>query len=160
MNIFVFEPSPIDSAEYFFKVDPKRARKQIVELCQILAQVTELQIPKVDGAPYKQNESISNHPATIWVRQHKAHYSYCIDYLHSLLEVFHKIVGKQHGCFKASRVLSQDFRNQGYWKIKLGWHTKKASILELIGSDATCNEDVMRANKVYLDCKLAGLYKN
>lgn len=69
MNIFRIDINPWDSAKLLFKYDPVRARKQLLESCQILASVQHINngktdLLKADGTPYK--AAHPNHPCTKW----------------------------------------------------------------------------------------------
>jgi len=151
MNIFILDENLKTSAEKLFELDPVRARKQIVELTQMLACCVDVELKKSNGDVYKTPKSICNHPATIWVR---ANISYCIQYLQELIFAY----GKPHGCDEALAQLLflSDFRGD----VNLGWHTKKVTAEELLGRVVKCNADICEANTLYIKEKLKGNYKN
>ena len=58
MNIFLLSPNIKESCEELARLDPVRARKQLVECCQLLATVDHIKngftnMLKADGTPYK-----------------------------------------------------------------------------------------------------------
>jgi len=116
MNIFILDEDLKTSARLLFELDPERARKQIVELVQMLACCVDEELKKSDGSFYKKPKSISNHPATLWGRDN---IGYCIQYLQELRGAYNK----PHGCDDAiaQLVFLGDYRGG----VKLGWHTKR-----------------------------------
>ena len=143
INIFVFNDNPYLSAKYFYDNDPRRARKQIVELCQMMATIVDKPIRKKDGSLYKKPKSFKNHPATKWISSSQKNYSWCWEYLKQLIN----ISGIQ-GCNNAM----EDLKICSDWEgIKFGWHTKK------------CEQpysNIFQSHVWYLNEKLNGKFKN
>jgi len=148
MNVFILDLDVNVSAKKLFVLDAVRARKQIVELCQMLAQSTNGSIPKVDGSPYKHNKSLNNHPATVWV---SANRSWNILYLQALIKEYQEITGKTHGCTAALDVLLTQVIEIN--NIQLGWFSKKADWKDL-------GDNIIDATHEYILAKQKGLYKN
>ena len=145
MNVFILDNNVDVSARKLFELDAVRARKQIVELCQMLAQSTNEPIPKADGSPYKHNKSLTNHPATKWVSQNR---DWSILYLQALIKQY----GKQHGCQEALNVFLTQVSSVPSFS-KLGWFSKKVDWQEL-------GSDILEATKNYILAKQQGRYSN
>lgn len=60
MNLFLIHPDPVQSAQLLAEADPIRARKQLLEACQLLANFGSM--PKADGSLY--GKAHPNHPIT------------------------------------------------------------------------------------------------
>jgi hypothetical protein len=99
MNIFIFSPCLVTSAQYFFARDFRRANKQILELAQCLATVLAEQgvpVPKADGTPYKPTHK--NHPVVRWLRESTANQQWASVYLDCLISEYARLRNRRHGC--------------------------------------------------------------
>jgi hypothetical protein len=152
MNIFALHASHYESARLLFDLDPLRARKQIVELCQMMATLVPYDVPKADGTHYRKNKSIRNHPATIWALDN---YGWCRDYLYELLDCYFRRTGKVHGCYSAWESLGDCSLYVGYPHVKFGWHTKRVAL-----KDFDVGGDVFLANTLYLLAKRDGWFNS
>lgn len=99
MNIFRIDINPWDSAKLLFKYDPVRARKQLLESCQILASVQHLNngktdLLKADGAPYK--AAHPNHPCTTWSANSIQQYDMLFQTTEALAELI-----QDHACSRS-----------------------------------------------------------
>jgi len=150
MNLFILDDDVNRSAKKLRQLDKIRFNKQIVELTQMLAQNTDLRLPKQNGDYYRQNKSLSNHPASIWVNNNR---KYCIIYLLALLKVYKECTNKEHGCTPAANVLKTTINNEIELTPKLGWFTKKVHYTSL-------GRDIIEATGIYLMAKQVGFYSN
>lgn len=90
MNIFVTDKDAKVSA---INLDDKRLVKMVLETAQLLATAITLNGGK---ATYKPTHL--KHPATIWVCQNKANYSWLFDHFISLLDEYTMRFNKKHKC--------------------------------------------------------------
>lgn len=72
MNLFIVHPDADVSARMLAQADPRRARKQLLEACQLLAAVDhaifgETAMLRADGRPY--GNAHPHHPITLNMRQ-------------------------------------------------------------------------------------------
>lgn len=70
MNVFIIDSNVEKSSEEFARIDPKRARKQLVECCQVLAYVdyhhfATTWMIRGNGERYKLAKSHKNHPIVL-----------------------------------------------------------------------------------------------
>jgi hypothetical protein len=144
MNIFVFDPNPKLSAQYFFLTDPLRARKQVVELCQMMATLVNKPVHKKDGSAYKTPKSFRNHPATKWISVSQKNYAWCWEYLRELI----MFTGVE-GCKRAMFDLKPEI--QKYDGVSFQWHTKKCD---------QPDPNIFESHRWYLRQKLGGKFKN
>jgi len=96
MNIFLIHPDPLQSAIDFRALDPIRARKQLLECCQILASADILRfgvttMRKKSGEPY--NLTHQHHPITISTATNPRQWRLCCDVALGLAAAF-----PQHAC--------------------------------------------------------------
>lgn len=89
MNIFLIRPCPSCSAKVFLAIDPVRARKQLLECCQILATVDHIlfgatTMLKADGSPY--GKAHPHHPITKRCAEQVNQYRLCLDVAASLAD--------------------------------------------------------------------------
>ena len=82
MNVFLIHPDPARSASLFLAADPIRARKQLLECCQILASVDHTLLGytgmrKANGDYYK--AAHPHHPITKLCADVQAMYSLTLD---------------------------------------------------------------------------------
>lgn len=146
MNVFVMDSNPKIAARLLWELDKVRARKQVVEMCQMLACLTNLNIPKKDGSFYKKPKSIYNHPATIWLRSDLKHITWCIDYLEELV-----FVTQTQGCLNALKVFKQIRPDLIPVNVRFSWITKKTT------QPFSC---LFESTKWYIQQKQLGLFKN
>lgn len=103
MNIFLFSNDLYKSAKWFFKYDPRRANKQILESTQQLAlscDVLGYDIPLTkSGKPYKVSNKHRNHPCTKWTYENLDHFQWHINYVWSLI----KAKSSHHACSDSLR---------------------------------------------------------
>lgn len=83
MNILIVAPSITLSVSQFAQVDPRRARKQLVECCQILACVDILRggattMTRADGALYKPTLAQMHHPVCVACLMSSRQYIACV----------------------------------------------------------------------------------
>ncbi len=149
MNIFVLDDNPRISAIKLKELDPLRYRKQIVELTQILAQRSPVELPKKNGEVYKINKSIANHPASIWTDSKKENRQWTIQYLSELIFIY----DKEHGCQKALEVVLNELDGSLTTNISFGWFSKKVEQKEL-------SNNIFEAVEKYIKAKQQGLFKN
>jgi hypothetical protein len=144
MQLFVLHQSPSKSAELLFELDRRRAMKQIVELCQMLATLTDEPVPKKDGGFYKKPKSIRNHPVTLGISSKRGLKSWAMAYLSELL----KCSGNgSHGCLKACSVLSKGWVDEGV--PEFGWFGSVPMIVP---------DDIFESYRLYILFKQKGLY--
>lgn len=86
MQIFVLNKNPAISAFLLFKIDFKRANKQIVELGQILSTVARNKYKINNDKLYKQ--CFVHHPIVLWVRNNGNNFIWSLKYLKELLKIF------------------------------------------------------------------------
>lgn len=91
MNIFLIRESASLSAVAFKQIDPVRARKQLLECCQILASVDILvtgstNMLKADGTPYKLAHQ--HHPITKRCAEYMDQWDLCYDVARTLADEF------------------------------------------------------------------------
>jgi hypothetical protein len=96
MNIFLINPDALVSAHLFARLDPIRARKQLVECCQLLASVEHAltgasTMRRDDGQPYK--AAHPHHPITREMRENWYQWALCYDVALSLAQVY-----RDHAC--------------------------------------------------------------
>ena len=84
MNIFLVHPSFEQSAKILAVADPIRARKQLLECCQLLAHFGPMR--KASGEYYKLGHS--NHPVTRHMRISYAQYCLCFNVAFYLAKEF------------------------------------------------------------------------
>lgn len=89
MNIFLIRESASLSAVAFKQIDPVRARKQLLECCQILASVDILvtgstRMLKADGSPYKLAHQ--HHPITKRCAEYMDQWDLCYDVARTLAD--------------------------------------------------------------------------
>jgi hypothetical protein len=94
MNIFLFDPLDLKSQA---KAHPdKLVVKMQLEASQLLANAMLHygygHIYKKDSTPYKPTHL--HHPCSIWLCESEANASYCMQYLHSLIEEYESRYGK------------------------------------------------------------------
>lgn len=99
VNIFLIDPSPSISAREFLEKDQIRARKQLLECCQILATVDHLlfnktEMLKKDGTPY--GITHKHHPCVTFSLESITQWELCIHVAHALAEVI-----PSHACAKS-----------------------------------------------------------
>lgn len=157
MNIFFVNQDPKKAAAILYKLDPVRARKQIVELAQMFACIFEGDLLKKDGMPYKKPASIANHPATQWL-MNKPNFNWGLEFMFWL--ICNATGGKEHshGCYAVYQDLNDsvlfDMERVENWRwddVKFVWITKKCPQL--------C-EDIFAANILYIKLKQQGYYGN
>jgi hypothetical protein len=158
MNIFAVNQDPKKSAEILFELDPVRARKQIVELAQMLACLYKGDLLKKDFTPYKTPKAILNHPATKWLATSVANSSWSIEFMFWLIS--EATGGKEHthGCYNAYLDLQDsplsDVSRLEYWRwedVTFTWVSRKCPQL--------C-EDIFQAHILYIKLKQQGFYGN
>lgn len=93
MNIFLVHENYATSAKMLAKADPIRARKQLLECCQLLAHFG-LGMYKVDGTPYKLAHP--NHPITRHMKLSYKNYLLCWSVAYCLADLF-----PSHACSKS-----------------------------------------------------------
>lgn len=153
MNIFVLSNVPYISACLLFDLDKVRARKQIVELCQMLACLYDDDMPKKDGTLYKKPKSINSHPATKWIGESVANSSWCIKFLYHLMCISTEDKPERHGCYGAYECLKKSHLNLPFQNLvpEFRWLTKKCEQLD---------PDIFKAHEMYIEAKQNGLYGN
>ena len=99
MNIFRIHPNAWDSANLLLKYDPVRARKQLLESCQIIASVEHAisgrtTMLKADGQPYK--AAHPHHPCVRWSVNARQQYDMLCTTTHALASLM-----TEHACSKS-----------------------------------------------------------
>lgn len=92
MNIFAYDPCPIQSALW---LDDVRKNKMIVEGCQLLSTTVALRIPAMAHRVYR--KSYVNHPCAIWARASLANFNWLLTHTMAM----HEQRGRPH---KSSRL--------------------------------------------------------
>lgn len=153
MNIFAFDEDPRESARTFVALDKIRARKQIVEIFQMMACLYHGDTPKKDGTPYKKNKAMRNHPATQWIEEWIIHADWCLEYAFWLMELLTKGGAKNHGCWEAYKLLYSKFAlyQAPTERPDFRWLTKKCEQLD---------DNIFVAHELYIKAKLNGFYGN
>jgi len=158
MNIFATHQDPKKSAGILFELDPVRARKQIVELAQMLACLYEGDLPKKDFTPYKKPKATLNHPATKWLAEDRRNTTWAIEFMFWLISEATNGQEYNHGCYSAYLDLQEsplsDTRRLEYWNwddVKFIWVSQKCPQLR---------EDIFQAHILYIKLKQQGFYGN
>ena len=158
MNIFAVHQDPQKSAKILFNLDPVRARKQIIELAQMLACLCDYNVPKKDSTPYKTPSSIRNHPATQWLAISVANSSWAVEFMFWLISVATEGKERDHGCYKAYETFQEsslcDVGRLEHWDwgdVKFTWVSQKCPQLY---------EDIFQAHILYIKLKQKGHYSN
>ena len=109
MNIFLLSPDIKESCQELAELDPVRARKQLVECCQLLASVDHIiegstDMLRADGLPYKMVHP--HHPITKHMCISDANHTLCHAVAYWL-----SLIYDAHACCKSLRnwTFSNDF---------------------------------------------------
>lgn len=99
MNIFLLSPNIRESCQELAELDPIRARKQLVECCQLLATVDHIKkgstdMLRDDGMPYKM--AYPHHPITKHMCVSIANHALCIGVAYCLAKIYNT-----HACAKS-----------------------------------------------------------
>ena len=91
MNIFLLSPNIRESCQELAELDPIRARKQLVECCQLLATVDHIKkgstdMLRADGTPYKMAHP--HHPITKHMCVSYANISLCVGVSYCLSNIY------------------------------------------------------------------------
>ena len=102
MNIFVTDPSPIQSAR---NLPDKHIVKMPLETCQMLAIIYSDwyygvgKLYKQDGTPYRTaHGAFRNHPCTQWAAANQYNLAWLIRHGYALCSEYHARYGKVHTC--------------------------------------------------------------
>lgn len=101
MNVFLIQPDIRASCEELAKLDPIRARKQLVECCQVLASVEhaltgKCTLIKANGQPY--GRSHPHHPCVVQACKAFKQWNLTYEVAFQLADVF-----PAHACAKSFR---------------------------------------------------------
>lgn len=93
MNVFVIHPNIVESSREFAAIDPLRARKQLLECCQILSSVDYHQfgttwMMRKDGTAYKFPKSHRNHPVILAAVKSEDQYRMTVEVAETLAREF------------------------------------------------------------------------
>lgn len=104
MNVFLIHPDAAESARQLAALDPIRARKQLVECCQLLASVDHhwdgrTTMRRADGFDYKAAHPY--HPITIEAGKNLYQWKLIVDVAAGLADVY-----PNHGCARSFRYWS------------------------------------------------------
>lgn len=99
MNIFLLSPNIMESCRELAELDPIRARKQLVECCQLLATVDHIKkgstdMLRADGTPYKMAHP--HHPITKNMIVSSANHALCTSVAYWLSKI-----NRLHACTKS-----------------------------------------------------------
>lgn len=162
MQIFFLDEDPEICAKTLWMLSPLHANKQIVELCQMMAQLTDTPVPKINGGFYAKKASIKNHPATKWIARNDSNFKWADKFLVSLLMYYFQKRGIQHGCHLAWEAIRIAYLKSKLNRLENGVlkNSKSPPKFEWLSSanQLDYHPDLHIAYNLYLDKKLWDYY--
>jgi hypothetical protein len=127
MNVFVIQPNISESSREFAAIDPIRARKQLLECCQILSSVDYHQfgttwMNRKDGVPYKFPKSHRNHPVILAAVKSGDQYHMTLEVAETLAREFPlHAAGRSLAIWRANRPVFNGWTEKGLTACRTGF---------------------------------------